>query len=89
MLPSAPRASIPGKAPVVMAERILRCYEQRQRQAKVRLVATGALTNVALLLVLYPGRWSRACICPLLVPRLGLCRVLLLLLLGACCRVLC
>eukprot|EP00887_Chlorella_sp_A99_P001134 scaffold14.g1134.t1 len=55
VLPPAPgRAAVPGKAPIVMAKRILRCYEERGRQHKVRVIATGALTNVALLLSLFP-----------------------------------
>ena len=80
VLPRAPRAALPGKAPIVMFERIaavhahlaaaalavgdgstaeqrqqLQQQQQQQRQgARVQLVATAALTNVALLLALYP-----------------------------------
>ena len=88
VLPPAPHAAVPGKAPVVMFERIAAAHARLQQAAaaagggqgdgageqegdasgssgsgsggqaaagpRVQLVATGALTNVALLLALYP-----------------------------------
>ena len=70
VLPPAPHAALPGKAPVVMFERISaahrRLVEESSRSnggssdrrggegPRVHLVATAALTNVALLLALYP-----------------------------------
>lgn len=52
LLRKSPRVPLPGKAIMVMYERISCCF-QATRQA-VRLVCTGALTNAALLLLVYP-----------------------------------
>ena len=53
MLPAVPHAAaVPGVAAVEMFERIRSAF--RLRQQRVRLVATAALTNVALLLTLFP-----------------------------------
>ena len=84
VLPPAPHGPLPGKAPVVMFERIAAAHQQLKaavgvsssvasgsgggglsggdasgsgsgtEQPRVALVATAALTNVALLLALYP-----------------------------------
>jgi inosine-uridine nucleoside N-ribohydrolase len=44
---------MPGKAVIVMFEAIQQQYS-RQPQQRVQLVCTGALTNAAMLLLLYP-----------------------------------
>ena len=72
VLPPAPHAALPGKAPVVMFERISAAHRRLVANGsssssnnsssgggdgaspRVQLVATAALTNVALLLALYP-----------------------------------
>lgn len=84
MLPPAPHGPLPGKAPIVMFERIAAAHQRltaaagpggsvsgageggsgsgqadgggsgSKEQPRVALVATAALTNVALLLALYP-----------------------------------
>ena len=66
MLPPAPHGVLPGKAAVVMFERIAAVHQRLAAAAgsgggggggqagRVALVATAALTNVALLLALYP-----------------------------------
>lgn len=85
MLPPAPHGPLPGKAPVVMFERIAAAHQRLKaaaaaaagagstgsgavgesgssgggssssaEQPRVALIATAALTNVALLLALYP-----------------------------------
>lgn len=51
LFPPARRRPLPGKAPAVMFERIAAAAGQGRR---VHLVATAALTNVALLLTLFP-----------------------------------
>lgn len=74
VLPPTPHAALPGKAAVVMFERI--CAAHRQLSAagsgeRVQLVATAALTNVALLLSVFPevkdmievGGWVCTCVC--------------------------
>jgi inosine-uridine nucleoside N-ribohydrolase len=74
VLPPAPHAALPGKAPVVMFERICAAHRQLAAaggQQRVHLVATAALTNVALLLAVYPevkemievGLWVAAGAC--------------------------
>ncbi|KIZ05560.1 purine nucleosidase [Monoraphidium neglectum] len=54
VLPHGGGQALPGKAPVVMAERIGAFLAENPRAAPVRLICTGALTNAALLLMLYP-----------------------------------
>lgn len=58
VLPAAPHAALPGKAPVRMFEAIAAAHARLAAtgaaDARVHLVATAALTNVALLLALYP-----------------------------------
>lgn len=66
VLPPAPHAAVPGKAPVVMFDRIAAAYARQAAPGsgdrgdgngapqRVALVATAALTNVALMLALYP-----------------------------------
>ncbi|KAL4450693.1 hypothetical protein ABPG77_001049 [Micractinium sp. CCAP 211/92] len=58
VLPAAPHAALPGKAPVRMFEAIVAAHARLvaagAADARVALVATAALTNVALLLALYP-----------------------------------
>jgi hypothetical protein len=63
VLPPAPHAALPGKAPVVMFERISAAHRRLvanngsggdRASPRVHLVTTAALTNVALLLALYP-----------------------------------
>ncbi|GBF87982.1 N-D-ribosylpurine ribohydrolase [Raphidocelis subcapitata] len=53
-LPHSRRAPLPGKAPVVMAEAISAFLGEHPDAGPVRLICTGALTNAALLLALYP-----------------------------------
>uniref|UniRef100_A0A383V2J0 Inosine/uridine-preferring nucleoside hydrolase domain-containing protein n=1 Tax=Tetradesmus obliquus TaxID=3088 RepID=A0A383V2J0_TETOB len=53
VLPHSGRQALPGKAAIVMFEAIQQHYG-RQPQQRVQLVCTGALTNAALLLLLYP-----------------------------------
>lgn len=43
-----------GKAAIVMFEAIQQQYSQYPQQGRVQLICTGALTNAALLLLLYP-----------------------------------
>lgn len=45
---------MPGKAPVVMFEAIQQQYQQHPEQGPVQLICTGALSNAAMLLLLYP-----------------------------------
>lgn len=52
VLPPAAHGPVEGKAVVVMFERISAAF--RESGVRVRVVATGALTNVALLIILYP-----------------------------------
>lgn len=52
LLPPSPQQPLPGKAPIVMFERI--AAHHKQTGEKVVLICTGALTNAALLLTLYP-----------------------------------
>jgi purine nucleosidase len=58
VLPAAPHAALAGKAVIHMAERLMaahaRLKAEGRGQERVKLVATAALTNVALLLSLYP-----------------------------------
>ncbi|KAI8466212.1 MAG: putative tRNA synthetase [Monoraphidium minutum] len=54
VLPHSDREPLAGKAAVVMAERIKGFLEEHPRTGPVRLVCTGALTNAALMLALYP-----------------------------------
>lgn len=59
VLPAAPHAALPGKAPVRMFEAIAAAHARLVAAGAadarvVHLVATAALTNVALLLALYP-----------------------------------
>lgn len=57
VLPPAPHAAVPGKAAVVMFERIAAAHLQlaaKGGEQRVQLIATAALTNVALLLTLFP-----------------------------------
>ncbi|PSC68749.1 N-D-ribosylpurine ribohydrolase [Micractinium conductrix] len=54
VLPAPPHAAVPGKAPIVMFERISAAYQRGGGTQRVHLVAVAALTNVALLLALYP-----------------------------------
>ena len=53
VLPASGRTATPGKAVLVMFNAIQKSYLNNTRK-KVQLVATGALTNVALLLILFP-----------------------------------
>jgi inosine-uridine nucleoside N-ribohydrolase len=54
VLPHSKRQALPGKAAIVMFEAIQQQYSQHPQQGRVQLVCTGALTNAALLLLLYP-----------------------------------
>lgn len=54
ILPPSPHSPIPGKAVVVMFETIRDWSSINNGTTKVQLVATGALSNVALLLMIYP-----------------------------------
>ncbi|KAI3436772.1 hypothetical protein D9Q98_006184 [Chlorella vulgaris] len=57
VLPPAPHAAVPGKAAVVMFQRIAAAHLQlaaKGGEQRVQLIATAALTNVALLLTLFP-----------------------------------
>lgn len=54
MLPHSKRQPLPGKAPIVMFEAIEQQYSQHPLQGPVQLICTGALSNVAMLLLLYP-----------------------------------
>jgi inosine-uridine nucleoside N-ribohydrolase len=53
VLPHTDRQPLPGKAPIVMFQHISWHHNQHPEQ-KVQLICTGALTNAALLLLLYP-----------------------------------
>eukprot|EP00775_Hariotina_reticulata_P008905 gene8905-9082_t len=53
VLPHTARQPLPGKAPIVMFQHISWHHNQHPEQ-KVQLICTGALTNAALLLLLYP-----------------------------------
>ena len=61
VLPAPAHEAIQGKAVTVMFERIQAAHSAG-RGSRVQLVATAALTNVALLLALYPevGRAQKA-----------------------------
>lgn len=54
MLPHSNRQPVPGKAPIVMFEAIQAQFRQHPGQGLVQLICTGALSNTALLLLLYP-----------------------------------
>lgn len=54
MLPHSNRQPVPGKAANVMFEAIQQQYSQHPEQGPVQLICTGALTNAAMLLLLYP-----------------------------------
>jgi hypothetical protein len=54
VLPHSKREAMPGKAPIVMFEAIQQQYCQHPEQGPVQLVCTGALSNAAMLLLLYP-----------------------------------
>lgn len=45
---------MPGKGPIVMFEAIQQQYQQHPEQGLVQLICTGALSNAAMLLLLYP-----------------------------------
>lgn len=45
---------MPGKAAIVMFEAIQQQYSQHPQQGRVQLICTGALSNAAILLLLYP-----------------------------------
>jgi inosine-uridine nucleoside N-ribohydrolase len=53
VLPHSKRQAIPGKAVIVMFEAIQQQHRQHPQQ-RVQLVCTGALTNAAMLVLLYP-----------------------------------
>jgi inosine-uridine nucleoside N-ribohydrolase len=54
VLPHSSRKALPGKAVNVMFEAIQQQYSHHPQQGRVQLVCTGALTNAAMLLLLYP-----------------------------------
>mmetsp|Transcript_26568 Transcript_26568/g.68454 ORF Transcript_26568/g.68454 Transcript_26568/m.68454 type:complete len:259 (+) Transcript_26568:295-1071(+) len=54
LLPPSRRAAKPGKAVIAMWEAISTKHQELGGKTLVRLVCCGALTNVALLLLLYP-----------------------------------
>lgn len=54
VLPHSKRQPLPGKAPIVMFETIQQHHSQHPEQGRVQLICTGALSNAALLLLLYP-----------------------------------
>jgi inosine-uridine nucleoside N-ribohydrolase len=54
VLPHSARQPLPGKAPIVMFEAIRQAHEQHPEAGRVQLVCTGALSNAALLLLLFP-----------------------------------
>lgn len=54
LLPSGSKLAQPGKAVLHMYSYIMEAFRQGGRTQKVRVVCTGALTNVALLVSLYP-----------------------------------
>eukprot|EP00882_Tetradesmus_deserticola_P003052 GHRQ01003240.1.p1 GENE.GHRQ01003240.1~~GHRQ01003240.1.p1 ORF type:complete len:358 (+),score=180.11 GHRQ01003240.1:127-1200(+) len=54
VLPHSQCQAMPGKAVNVMFEAIQQQYSRHPQQGRVQLVCTGALTNAALLLLLYP-----------------------------------
>ena len=54
VLPPATHSALPQKAVLVMAETIRERFLLGDGNVRIQLVATGALTNVALLLILYP-----------------------------------
>lgn len=54
VLPPATHSALPGKAVIVMADAIRERFLQGDGNVKVQLVATGALTNIALLIILFP-----------------------------------
>lgn len=61
VLPPAERGAVDGKAVTVMYDRISAAF--RESGDRVRLVATGALSNVALLIILYPEVLEKVEIC--------------------------
>eukprot|EP00878_Enallax_costatus_P044648 GHUV01053349.1.p1 GENE.GHUV01053349.1~~GHUV01053349.1.p1 ORF type:complete len:261 (+),score=52.90 GHUV01053349.1:1337-2119(+) len=54
VLPHSQRQPLPGKAVNVMFAAIQQQYTTYPQEGKVQLICTGALTNAALLLVVYP-----------------------------------
>lgn len=54
VLPNSKRQPLPGKAVNVMFEAIQKQYTLHPEHGQVQLICTGALTNAALLLLLYP-----------------------------------
>ena len=54
VLPHSSRQPIPGKAAIVMFESITQQYSQNPQAGPVQLICTGALSNAAMLLLLYP-----------------------------------
>lgn len=54
VLPHSKRQPMPGKAVNVMFQAIQQQYSTHPNEGKVQLICTGALTNAALLLLLYP-----------------------------------
>jgi inosine-uridine nucleoside N-ribohydrolase len=52
VLPPSTRTALPGKAVLIMFDAIQKSFIEKGK--KVQLIATGALTNVALLLILFP-----------------------------------
>ncbi|KAL3155597.1 hypothetical protein ABBQ38_010852 [Trebouxia sp. C0009 RCD-2024] len=54
LLPSGGKLAQPGKAVLHMYSYIMEAFRQGGRLQKVRVICTGALTNVALLVSLYP-----------------------------------
>lgn len=54
VLPHSGRQPMPGKAVNVMFEAIQQQFRGHPNAGKVQLICTGALTNAALLLTLYP-----------------------------------
>jgi inosine-uridine nucleoside N-ribohydrolase len=54
VLPHSQHQPLPGKAPIVMFEHIQQQFTTDPGSGRVQLICTGALTNAALLLTLFP-----------------------------------
>ena len=54
VLPPSSRSPLPDKAVLYMYDCIKKRYVEGESKTKIQLIATGALTNIALLIILYP-----------------------------------